>query len=51
MNKQHWNSIYLDGDVPNDILKQMIDMSYDSVLSSLSKKIQKDIIGGGSNEF
>ncbi|MCT4508557.1 MAG: MmcQ/YjbR family DNA-binding protein [Tepidibacter sp.] len=44
MNKQHWNSVYLDGDVPDDILKQMIDMSYQLVLNSLSKKIQKKII-------
>ncbi|MCT4619592.1 MAG: MmcQ/YjbR family DNA-binding protein [Marinisporobacter sp.] len=50
MNKQHWNSVYLDGDVPDDILKQMIDMSYELVLKSLSKKIQKDIIGGNKND-
>ncbi|SET18016.1 Predicted DNA-binding protein, MmcQ/YjbR family [Natronincola peptidivorans] len=45
MNKEHWNSVYLDGDVPDNILKQMIDMSYESVLSSLSKKKQMEIIG------
>lgn len=39
MNKEHWNSVYLDGDVPDDILKQMIDMSYELVLNSLSKKM------------
>jgi predicted DNA-binding protein (MmcQ/YjbR family) len=44
MNKEHWNSVYLDGNVPDDILKQMIDMSYDLVLNSLSKKMQKEII-------
>lgn len=43
MNKEHWNSVYLDGDVPDDVLRQMIDMSYELVLNSLSKKIQKDI--------
>lgn len=45
MNKEHWNSVYLDGDVPDDVLKQMIDMSYELVLSSLSKKRQKEVIG------
>ncbi|AOY76564.1 MmcQ/YjbR family DNA-binding protein [Clostridium formicaceticum] len=45
MNKEHWNSVYLDGDVPDDVLKEMIDMSYESVLNSLSKKKQKEIIG------
>jgi predicted DNA-binding protein (MmcQ/YjbR family) len=46
MNKDHWNSVYLDGDVPDDILKQMINMSYDLVLNSLSKKTIKEIIEG-----
>ena len=46
MNKEHWNSVYLDGDVPDDVLKEMIDMSYELVLKSLSKKLQKDIIEG-----
>lgn len=30
MNKEHWNSVYLDANVPNDVLKQMIDISYES---------------------
>ena len=45
MNKEHWNSLYLEGDVPDDILKQMIDMSYDLVLGKLSKKLLNEIIG------
>ena len=45
MNKEHWNSVYLDGDVSDDILKQMIDMSYELVLNSLSKKMQREILG------
>lgn len=45
MNKEHWNSVYLEGDVPDDVLKQMIDMSYELVLNSLSKKMQKQIMG------
>ena len=44
MNKEHWNSVYLDGDVPDDVLKQMIDMSYGLVLNSLSKKMQQEIL-------
>jgi predicted DNA-binding protein (MmcQ/YjbR family) len=41
MNKTHWNSVYLDGVVPNDLLRDMIDKSYDIVFGSLSKKAQK----------
>ncbi|SHJ90807.1 Predicted DNA-binding protein, MmcQ/YjbR family [Hathewaya proteolytica DSM 3090] len=44
MNKEHWNSVYLDGDVPDDILKQMIDMSYELVLNSLSKKCRENLL-------
>lgn len=44
MNKEHWNSVYIGGNVPDEVVKQMIDMSYDLVLSSLSKKVQKEII-------
>ncbi len=45
MNKEHWNSVYLEGNVPDDVFKQMIDMSYNLVLNSLSKKLIKEIIG------
>ena len=37
MNKLHWNSIYMDGEVPDDILRDMIDRSYDLILNSLPK--------------
>lgn len=44
MNKEHWNSVYIEGDVPDDVLKQMIDMSYGLILKSLSKKIQAELL-------
>jgi len=44
MNKEHWNSVYLEGDVPDKILQEMIDMSYQLVFSSLTKKIMKSKI-------
>lgn len=43
MNKEHWNSVYIGGNVPDQVVKQMIDMSYNLILKSFSKKIQKDI--------
>jgi len=45
MNKEHWNSLYLDGDVPDDILQTMIKESHQLILESLSKKLQKEIVG------
>jgi len=44
MNKEHWNSLYLEGDVPDDIVKDMLDKSYGLILASLSKKLQKEIL-------
>ena len=43
LNKEHWNSVFLDGDTPAELLKQMIDMSYDLVLNSLTKKMIRQI--------
>ena len=32
MNKTHWNTISLGGDVPDEILKRMIERSYDLIV-------------------
>ncbi|MFZ5974487.1 MAG: MmcQ/YjbR family DNA-binding protein [Bacillota bacterium] len=40
MNKTHWNSVYLNGNVPKDEFFRMIDMSYALVFQSLPKKEQ-----------
>ena len=37
MNKRHWNSVYLDGTVPEGILHQMIDDSYNLVVKGLGR--------------
>ena len=44
MNKVHWNSLYLEGDVPDDVLKNMLDNAYKIVFSSLPKKVQNEIL-------
>lgn len=43
MNKLHWNSLYLEGTVPDEVLKEMIDQSYQLIFKGLSKKLQKEI--------
>jgi len=43
LNKQHWNSISIDGTVPNDELKWMVDHSYELVSKSLNKVLKKQI--------
>ena len=37
MNKKHWNSVDMDGSVPDDKIIHLIDHSYDLVISSLKK--------------
>jgi predicted DNA-binding protein (MmcQ/YjbR family) len=44
MNKIHWNSLYTNGDVPDDVVRDMLDQSYNIVLASLSSKLQKEIL-------
>ena len=44
MNKVHWNSVKADGNVPDDVVKDMLDSAYTVVFDSLSKKRQKEIL-------
>ncbi|SFB12812.1 Predicted DNA-binding protein, MmcQ/YjbR family [Flavobacterium swingsii] len=43
MSKVHWNTISLNKDVPNKMLYELINHSYDLVFKSLTKKIQNEI--------
>lgn len=44
MNKIHWNSVDLNGDVPQDEIKKMITESYQLVLGSLKKADRLKIV-------
>ena len=41
MNKKHWNTVVLDGTIPDDELKEMIDHSYNLVVKGL-RKVDKE---------
>lgn len=43
-NKQHWNSVRADGNIPDELLKKMLDKSYALVLEGFSKKRQREIL-------
>ena len=43
MSKIHWNTIDVNGDVPDKLLQELIDHSYDLVFSSLTKKVREEI--------
>lgn len=44
MNKVHWNSVKADGTVPDEMVKEMLDKSYNLILNSFSKKKQAEIL-------
>ena len=44
MNKVHWNSVKADGNVPDEIMMDILDKAYQIVFGSLSKKKQKEIM-------
>ena len=46
MNKEHWNSLYVGGDVPDEVLRDMADKSYALILGGFSKKAQREILEG-----
>jgi predicted DNA-binding protein (MmcQ/YjbR family) len=43
MNKKHWNTILLDGSVPDKYIFQWIDHSYDRVVEGLTKKLKEEL--------
>jgi predicted DNA-binding protein (MmcQ/YjbR family) len=38
MNKKHWNTVVIDGSIPDKLLHEWVDHSYDLVASALTKK-------------
>lgn len=48
--KRCWNSVYLDGAVPDEVLKNMCDLSYRLVFGKLPKRAQREIAGGALPE-
>ena len=46
MNKVHWNSMYLDGNVPDETVHEMVDNAYEITYKKLTKK-EKAALGDG----
>jgi predicted DNA-binding protein (MmcQ/YjbR family) len=45
MSKIHWNTIEINREVPDSLVKELIDHSYDLVFKSLTKKVQLEVLG------
>ncbi len=43
MNKKHWNSVKTSADVDDELFKELIQDSYDLILSSLPKKVRDEL--------
>ena len=41
--KRHWISVFLDGEVPEDVLRDLCDCSYRLVFGKLTKKLQREL--------
>jgi predicted DNA-binding protein (MmcQ/YjbR family) len=46
MNKVHWNSVKAEGNVPDALLREMLEKSYRLVLGGFSKKKQRELLEG-----
>jgi len=44
MNKTHWNTIIIDGELSKDLVEELFDHSYNLVVSKLTKKLKKDFL-------
>ena len=43
MNKQHWNTVHIDGSLSDGQLREWIDHSYELIVNSLPKKVQAEL--------
>jgi len=44
MNKTHWNTVYMDSNIPNKLLKELIDLSYKLIVESLPKAKRSNLL-------
>ncbi len=43
MSKKHWNSVYLNTDISDEKILELIDHSYELVVKSLTKKVRETL--------
>lgn len=43
LNKTHWNGVRLDGSLPDEMIRDMIEDSYDLVVSGLGRRQQEQL--------
>src|SRR5882724_5334249 len=43
LNKRHWNTITLDGSLPDRLMRDLVEDSYDLVVSALPKRMRLEL--------
>jgi predicted DNA-binding protein (MmcQ/YjbR family) len=43
LNKRHWNTVTLDGSLPDKLIRDLVEDSYDLVVSALPKRTRKQL--------
>lgn len=43
MNKTHWNTVHIESDVSSNLVAELIDHSYDLVISKLTKALKSEL--------
>lgn len=43
MNKTHWNTVKADGSVPDKLMYELIDHSYELIVASLQRKLKLEL--------
>ncbi len=43
MSKTHWNTVTINADVPDKLVRELIAHSYDLVFASLTKKVREEL--------
>ena len=45
MSKKHWNTVSSESDVPDKLILELVDQSYDLVVKSLTKRVRDGLQG------
>jgi predicted DNA-binding protein (MmcQ/YjbR family) len=43
LNKRHWNTITVDGSLPDQLVRDLVEDSYDLVVSALPKRLRREL--------
>ena len=43
LNKRHWNTLTLDGGLPDELVRDLVEDSYDLVVSGLPRRMRKEL--------